>query len=485
MRAYYPCFRHILIVLLVLCIFFICWMTLFDPVIGYANNSDFIRQSSCMGLWHNHADLVKTSGYPFAPSPNLIYDADVQMSHCVFSTDNFFAHIVALLHKPGAVVPYWQYAGVKLLCFATFFLLAFYLAGDTRVSAYLVFLLVFLDWSVLAYVNTMYAEFSVISAMLLIFILGAQWLTSVEKSDYKLLMLLVFSLCWLGLSKLQWSIFASLLCVIFAVISLVRFQAWREVLVFLSLGIALPIAYSMINVEHLGPETGAFKANKTNTFLMAVLPAANDQHAALTHLGLPEHCAVAIGYSWYSPELANGHPCPEVFNVKRSQLLSLFASQPSTFFTPVWRGLSEIRPLYPVYLGVIVPDSKTATVKLKVAQSIAASTWLMRLPEVVFKGLVVSVMLINPVLWMLLIKSIRPYSRLASELRGFLFLACLGGLTCGYAVFSSVFGDGYIEMQKHAVLFLPGLLAVLAAALSCFLWWLGWVAQEDTLPPRH
>lgn len=479
MPVYYPFLRNLFIALLAFCILFICWITLFDPVIGYANNSDFIRQSSCMGLWHNHADIVKTSGYPFYPSPTLIYDADVQLGHCVFSVDNFFAHIVALLHKSGDVVPYWQYAGVKLLCFAVLFSLAFYIVRDTRLPAYLVSLLVFLDWSLLAYVNTMYAEFSVVCAMLLIFILATQWLTSVEKSDYKLLMLLVFSLFWLGLSKLQWSFFASLLCIIFAVISLVRFQAWREVLVFLSLAIVLPVSYSMINAHHLGPETGAFKANKTNAFLMAVLPAANDQQAALAHLGLPEHCAVAIGYSWFSPELANGHPCPEIFNVKRSQLLSLFVSQPATLFMPLWRGLSEVRPLYPDYLGVIAPDNSAAAVKLKVAQSIAASTWFMRLPDVVFKGLVIGLMLLNPVLWILLIKSIRPHSRLASELRGFLFLACLGGLTCGYAVFSSVFGDGYIEMQKHAVLFLPGLLAVLAAALSYLVWLLGCVAQQN------
>ncbi len=468
MRAYFPFFRILMIALLVFCIFFIGWVTLFEPVIGYANNSDFIRQSSCMGLWHNHFDVVKTSGYPLYPSPNLIYDADVQIEHCVFSVDNVFAHVVAFLHKPGAVVDYWQYAGIKLLFFAVLFLLAFYLARDTRLSAYLIFLLALSDWSLLAYINTMYAEFSVIAAMLLIFILGTQWLTSAEKSDYKLLILLVFSLCWLGLSKLQWSVFASLLCIIFAVISLVRFQAWREVLVFLSLAVALPLTFSAINVDHLGPQTGAFKANKTNTFLMAVLPAANDQYAALAHLELPEQCAVGIGYSWYSVELANGHPCPEVFTVNRSQLLSLFVSQPSTFLTPLLRSLSEIRPLYPEYLGVIDPNNKAAASKLNLAQGIAVSTWLMRLPEILFKGIVIVLMLINPLLWIVLLKNLRRHSQLTKELRGLLFLACLGGLTCCYAVLSSVFGDGYIEMQKHAVLFLPGLLAVLSAVLSCF-----------------
>ena len=105
----------------------------------------------------------------------------------------------------------------------------------------------------------------------------------------------------------------------------------------------------------------------------------------------------------------------------------------------------------------------------------------MRLPEVVFKWLVISLMLINPVLWIIFLRSIRPHSRLASELRGVLFLASLGGLTCGYAVFSLVFGDGYIEMQKYAVLFLPGLLATLAAVLSCFLWLLDCMTRESKL----
>ena len=77
------------------------------------------------------------------------------------------------------------------------------------------------------------------------------------------------------------------------------------------------------------------------------------------------------------------------------------------------------------------------------------------------------------------LRSIRPRSRLASELRGLLFLASLGGLTCGYAVLSSVFGDGYIEMQKHAVLFLPGLLAVLVAVLSYVFWLLGCMTRES------
>lgn len=477
MRAYNPYFRNLIITLLAACIFFIGWITLFEPVVGYANNSDFIRQSSCMGLWHNHPDIVKTNGYPFFPSPNLIYDADVQAEHCVFSVDNVFAHVLAFLHKSGDVVHYWQYAGIKLLFFAVLFSLAFYLARDTRVSAGLIFLLVFSDWSLLAYINTMYAEFSVIGAMVLIFILGTQWLASAEKSDYKLLILLVFSLCWLGLSKLQWSVFASLLCIIFAVISLVRFQAWREALVFLGLAVALPLTLSTINAQHLGPQTGAFKANKTNTFLMAVLPAANDQPAALAHLGLPEHCTAGIGYSWYSPELANGHPCPEVFTVNRAQLLSLFVSQPSTFFTPLLRSLSEIRPLYPDYLGVIEPDNKAAASKLNFAQSIAVSTWLMRLPESVFNGLVVVLMLINPLLWIVMFKNLRTQSRLAKESRGFLFLACLGGLSCGYAILSSVFGDGYIEMQKHAVLFLPGLLVFFVAVLACFFCWLSRIKQ--------
>lgn len=464
---------RLLSVLLLLCILFIGWITLFDPVLAYANNADFIRQSSCVGLWHQHTGVLKTSAHPFYPSPALIYDADVQLEHCVFSADNLFAHIVAFLHQPDTVVAYWQYAGVKLLIFGVFFLLAIYLVRDTRLCAFLLFVLVFSNWSMLAYVNTMYVEFSVICAMLVVFILGTQWVVGSKPHDYKILILLALSISWLGLSKLQWSIFSSLLCLIVALISFCRFREWQSALVFLSLAVVLPLLFSMLNVAHLGPETGAFKANKTNTFLMAVLPAAADQSAALALLGLPEHCSVGVGYSWYSPELAAGHPCPEIFNVKRIQLLSLFISQPTTLFTPVLRALDEIRPLYPDYLGVISPGNKAAALKFQFAKSIAASTWLMRLPEKLFNTLVVSLMIITPVLWVFLLHSLRQSSQLAKELRGFLFLGFLGGLTCSYSILSSVFGDGYIEMQKHAVLFLPSLLAVLAALLSCLVWFLG------------
>lgn len=36
---------------------------------------------------------------------------------------------------------------------------------------------------------------------------------------------------------------------------------------------------------------------------------------------------------------------------------------------------------------------------------------------------------------------------------------------CSYSRCSLVFGDGYIEMQKHALLFLPSLLGILGGTI--------------------
>lgn len=51
-----------------------------------------------------------------------------------------------------------------------------------------------------------------------------------------------------------------------------------------------------------------------------------------------------------------------------------------------------------------------------------------------------------------------------------MYLFTIGGLTVGYSIASSVFGDGYIEAAKHAVLFLGGVyLQIISLAFSLLL----------------
>jgi hypothetical protein len=41
----------------------------------------------------------------------------------------------------------------------------------------------------------------------------------------------------------------------------------------------------------------------------------------------------------------------------------------------------------------------------------------------------------------------------------------IGGLLCFYSIFSSVFGDGMVEVERHAAVFLPGFILLWLGAL--------------------
>ena len=42
-----------------------------NPILGYANNHDFLRQSSCVGLWQNYQNKPKISANPERPINKL------------------------------------------------------------------------------------------------------------------------------------------------------------------------------------------------------------------------------------------------------------------------------------------------------------------------------------------------------------------------------------------------------------------------------
>ena len=75
-----------------------------SPMLGYANNYDFIRQSSCIGIWQsypNQPNKPKTTNNPKAPVNALIFD-DQKLSHvCLNSTDNIFPWIATNYHSIG------------------------------------------------------------------------------------------------------------------------------------------------------------------------------------------------------------------------------------------------------------------------------------------------------------------------------------------------------------------------------------------------
>jgi hypothetical protein len=56
-----------------------------QPILAYANNYDFVRQSSCVGIWEDYGGKDKTQSNPLGPVNRLSYIGDRQPQVCLQS----------------------------------------------------------------------------------------------------------------------------------------------------------------------------------------------------------------------------------------------------------------------------------------------------------------------------------------------------------------------------------------------------------------
>lgn len=428
------------------------WLALARPLLAYANSYDFIRQSSCVGIWQWKEGIAKTAGNYQYPIGSLINDGEQLGELCLHSIDNLFPYLAGLLHQPNEVFAFAQVAVWKLIFWVVLSAaVLLHLPNPLRLGMALVFFLLAGDWVFVAYANTLYLEFSVIASCFICLAAGTQLLAGGQRPSRSLLFLCMAGLVWLGWSKLQYSFLASGLALIFAGALMGQWRQFKPAGVLLALAVLLPLSFWQINAGNTALMRTMSYANKTDTFLGAVLPAASDPAQALQVLGLPPQCEAAIGKSWYTPRVDDVHPCPQVEHVRRAALLRLFVLQPATFFAPLHKAIVETRPLYPPYLGVIEPDAGAAAEdKLSLAKALSASTWISALPLSLYIALTYAGLL-GAGLASLLLGWECCRVRMTAEARSVAALFALGGVVSFYALISSVFGDGYIELQKHAV----------------------------------
>lgn len=441
---------------------YMLWFVFAPPFVGYANSYDFTRQSACLGLWQFIEGVDKTAGNYQFPATMLLYDGDLRPVACMRSSDNLFAWFATLGHSPGQLLSMADVGlgKVMLLGIGTGVLL--WCAGAMRLVLAVVFALLFSNWAYLSYANTLYLEFSVLMASFWGLGTGACLFASHERPSMGLFGLLLFALLWLGLSKQQYAPLAVLLA---AVLSGLCWLRWRALAMTTALGlcaVVCAVGFSWLNPASSTMMSGIDAANKTNTYFGAVLPAARDPAAALETLGLPESCLPAIGSTWYSQE--GSQPCPQVVQAGRARLPALFLSQPSTLLQPLYQAVLRVRPFYPDYLGMVPPSSAAESAgKLAVAKPLSF-TWLLSLLPQAGYLMVLALLALSALLsTLVLVLQPRQVAALSVMQRGCLGLQVLGALTASYALFSSVFGDGYIELAKHAVAFGVGLAFMLAS----------------------
>ena len=430
-------------------IMFIAFLT---PVMGYANNTDFLRQSSCTGIWQVYEDKPKGSRNPTEFVNSLQYDGEVRKELCMKSSDNIFPYIVTKLNVIGSEIDFREISLWKLFLTISgmLFLVLYFSAPGIRLLLAIAFFLVFGDICNILYMNTLYLEFSVICSGFFVLVSLMIYSSVRSKPNSYFLTFTVVYLLWFGFSKQQYMPLASAIGIVLSVVSGLRWKDYKLLSLFLIISVSIPVLYASMNREKTVLLRTVHMANMTDTFLGAVLPEAMDKEAALSILNLPASCMPAIGKTWYSSEVRIKHPCPDLMHTSRFRLLKLFLVEPATFIEPIRKAVFRMPPFYPSNLAVSRSKDELTARKYIWTRNTSLSRMLNLLPQRILTYLNFVFVLIGPVLLFPLIKKKDEMSRVISAMIGY------GSMASFYAIVSSVFGDGYIEIQKHAVLFLVG-----------------------------
>ena len=424
------------------------------PLIAYANNWDFARESACYGIWeHYPSGKDKTSANFEGPVNPLVYDGDRHPEWCLHVIDNAFIRLILAFHNLGDEIDLQTVGTLKasFLLGMMGWLMVLLRKKSHQLVAALTFLLAFGDIAYLSFFNTLYAEFSMLAGAFLS-LFGLLMLAYDARQRRSSIAFCIASLLFFGLAKGQYMPLAVVAGMVMGAIILARHKAVTSAVVLITATVAMPIGFNMANRTSGLMRTIAV-VNIMDTVMVAVLPNTRDPLASMRKLGLPEHCSKALGVSWYDIGPSHNLPCPELANLSRTKLIGLFLWDPTSFFRPMSLAISKIRPLQLTYLSNTENALARNSKRYRLLKLTSLSTALDRLPPSAFFVLIVAALVMS-VASLLAIRRSSPA-----------FLCSAGGALIFYALFSSVFGDGFFEISKHGTAILLGICVQAAASL--------------------
>lgn len=396
-------FAIVVVVLLALAGLRMAALVLHDPLIGVANNYDMIRVQACIDAYPDRpGDVAPGSNSYVAPLPRYRFIANVG-APCFLTSEAVFAVAAwpamrtwAAFSDDGA----FPLRLVGLLKLALLWLLAAvftrawwrdgrrgWAAGNALVAA-----LVLADPGVTVYANTFYAEFAaVFFSYAALAAMALAWTRGRVGPVMGVLLAVLVALAIM--SKIQHVVLGVFLLVVwFAVWALGR-RPPRHLLLALALGAVCGTGLQLWHMQ--SPQTQSISnANKTNTFLFAVLGQSDDPARTAAALGLPAHCVAHAGKSWFSPGVIEQHPCPEVMSLSRLRLLPLLWRDPGTLGAVLGLTLERMRGWVVPVLGKVeggklaaLPASQPSLDPLLLAPPLLVFAIWMFLPGVLAAGM--------------------------------------------------------------------------------------------------
>ena len=436
------------------------------PVLGYANQFDMGRISACVGLWPDLSPLARLQAHPEAPIARYV-GGERLPDGCYWSSELLFVAPVAAILAEGETVDLRVVGAIKAV---TLVAVALALGAMLRRRPALalvhavVFALVLCDPIVSLWLNTLYTEFAAIlfayASVVLLVVIGARATTSNTPSSTEVAALAI-SLAGLGLSRQQHLWLPALL--IFPLVILLWARARHSAL--LLIAVAGAVAFAQAGL--IGRHSSIAQANNADVVLGAILPASQDEALTLKRLGLPDRCLRSVGATWYEPMgEALKSTCPEALVMPRRRLASLVATEPETLLRATLRALPQLQDWRLGYLGSVEGLQYAGSDSVRAVAGAPASsigTVLARISSSVFLQMLAASAAIFLVSTVACVAA--GVAGRSSPLA--LTLYALTGIAW-YAVMTSIFGDGYVELARHAQLASVALYAaavVLAAAL--------------------
>lgn len=447
-----------------------------DPMLAYANNYDQIRTLKVFGLhpkdspaalyamtpehpWRYFVQAEELHA-PIYPSSDLIFKA-IQFGTMAAFRDSDGAMDIKIASAPALV-------GWLLGIWLIFRRLA---AKPLAALGFAGWILIVADPINLLFLNTLYAEFSAFAITTLFVGIAWLWLFQLVSLRSALIWSAV-CLAFISFNRNQYMFLLPAVALLagsalalsrpFSKPSTASVAKWGVI----AAACLLPIlTYNAAAKKHTYLHTAT---NRTNTVFGALLPASKDPAKMLAHMGLsPEECLRFSGQNLYvKPESEFKAHCPKSLTLSLVRIAKAVVLEPAVLFTIIGNIAQHHNGFLQYHLGHIEgadnahihngnrssfngSEFRTVRDNAKIDSSNqpyyrqSVDSLLTRISEGA-TVLLIWLAALGPALAALM-AWIQKQGRWA-----FMFL--LSGLLFNYALFSSILGDGYFELERHAVL---------------------------------
>ena len=434
-------------------------LVLHTPMLGYANQYDMVRTSACVDLWPALPPSQRYGAHQSAPLPRYVAE-HVAGGPCYPSSGIAFVEFARLAVGAARWAGLVETAGFPLQAVGALqalallvLVLAFCRAERARPWARLahatVFAVVLADPADALWMNTLYTEFGAL--FFAYAVAGLLALATIARPRWPTALALIVALAGLAGSRQQYAPFA-------AIPLLILLPYWwgpaRRAWVAAA---AVVVATWALQMAALAQLPAIHAANNHDFYLGAALPAVHDEAKALQRLGLPSGCRPAIGSDWFVGMGADPQrQCPEVESLGRIEFLRLVLDDPVLPLRILVRGLPLIQPWWQHHLGMIAGvtfgDLSRAPTWLRLSLASAGERMSLDLHLLVL-ALLAAGLAVASAGWIRARCLVRPDD-------GWLRAVVLTSAVGAYAPISAIFGDGYSDAARHALLLHPAVAAL-------------------------